>query len=142
MKKANFNEALAMILEEDKRYDEHAYHFLRESLDFTIKMLGKPQAGTARHVSGVELLEGVRQHALKEYGPIAQTVLARWGIRRCEDIGEIVFNLVDKGVLGKTEEDRKEDFAGGYDFDEAFRQPFRPGKKISTSRPSSSAKPE
>ena len=142
MKKANFNEALAQILQEDKRYDENAYHFLREALDFTIKMLGKPQAGAARHVSGVELLEGVRQYALKEYGPVAQTVLGRWGIRRCEDIGEIVFNLVDKGVLGKTEEDKREDFAGGYDFDEAFRQPFRPGGKIGTSRPSPSARQE
>ncbi len=142
MKKANFNEALAQILQEDKRYDENAYHFLREALDFTIKMLGKPQAGAARHVSGVELLEGVRQYALKEYGPVTQTVLGRWGIRRCEDIGEIVFNLVDKGVLGKTEEDKREDFAGGYDFDEAFRQPFRPGGKIGTSRPSPSARQE
>ena len=142
MKKANFNEALTEILRDDKRYDEQAYLFLREALGFTIKMLGKPQTGATRHVSGVELLEGVRQCALKEYGPIARTVLARWGIQRCEDIGEIVFNLVDKGVLGKTEEDRKEDFAGGYDFDEAFRQPFRPSGKISTPRPSSSAKPE
>ena len=142
MRQPTFNQALEQILKEDARYDEQAYLFVREALDFTIKMLGKPQAGTARHVSGVELLEGVRQYALKEYGPVAQTVLGRWGIRRCEDIGEIVFNLVDKGVLGKTEEDKREDFAGGYDFDEAFRQPFRPGGKIGTSRPSPSARQE
>jgi len=126
MKKVNFNEALARILEDDPRYDEHAYLFLREALDHTIKMLAKPVDGPARHVSGSELLEGIRQYALKEFGPMAMTVLNRWGIRRCEDFGEIVFNLVDKGILGKTDEDRKEDFAGGYDFNKAFREPFRP----------------
>ena len=136
MKKVNFTEALAKILREDTRYDEHAYYFLREALDFTIKLLAKPAGGTARHVSGGELLEGIRQYALQEYGPMAKTVLGRWGVRRCEDFGEIVFHLVEHGILGKTDQDRREDFAGGYDFDEAFRQPFRAGKRVGTSRPS------
>jgi uncharacterized repeat protein (TIGR04138 family) len=65
---------------------------------------------------------------------LAKTVLNRWGVHRCEDWGDIVFLLVQKGVLGKTEQDRKEDFAGGYDFEEAFRQPYRPGRKPGTSR--------
>lgn len=129
MKKVGFNEALTQILAEDRRYDEQAYYFLREALDFTIKLLAKPAEGKARHVSGGELLQGIRQYALQEFGPMARTVLDRWGIRRCEDFGNIVFNLVGKGVLGKTDEDRIEDFAGGYDFDEAFCQPFRPAKK-------------
>jgi uncharacterized repeat protein (TIGR04138 family) len=129
MKKASFTEALAQILEKDRRYDEHAYLFIREALEFTIKLLQKPKSGAGRHVTGAELLEGIRQYALREYGPLARTVLHRWGIRRCEDFGEIVFNLVESGVLGKTEQDRREDFAGGYDFDQAFREPFRPGKK-------------
>jgi uncharacterized repeat protein (TIGR04138 family) len=64
---------------------------------------------------------------------MAKTVLNRWGVRQCEDFGEIVFNLVEKRILGKTEQDRKEDFSGGYDFDEAFGQPYRPGKKIRAS---------
>lgn len=129
MKKVHFNEALAMILTKDSRYDEHAYLFLREALDFTIKLLAKPAQGPARHVSGGELLEGIRQYALKEYGPMAKTVLNRWGINRCEDFGEIVFNLVEAGTLGKTDEDKREDFAGGYDFEKAFRDPFRPAAK-------------
>lgn len=126
MKKANFEEALEQILREDSRYDEHAYLFLREALDFTIKLLKKPEEGPARHVTGAELLEGIRQYALQEYGPMARTVLDRWGVRRCEDFGQIVFNLVGKGILGKTDQDRKEDFAGGYDFEKAFSEPFRP----------------
>lgn len=129
MKKVHFNEALAMILQKDSRYDENAYLFLREALDFTIKLLAKPAQGPARHVSGGELLEGIRQYALKEYGPMAKTVLNRWGISRCEDFGEIVFNLVEAGTLGKTDEDKREDFAGGYDFEKAFRDPFRPAVK-------------
>lgn len=126
MKKVNFEEALEQILREDPRYTEDAYVFLREALDFTIKLLKKPDEGPARHVTGAELLEGVRQYALQEYGPMARTVLGRWGVRRCEDFGEIVFNLVGKGILGRTEQDRKEDFAGGYDFEKAFSEPFQP----------------
>ncbi|MFH0908754.1 MAG: Minf_1886 family protein [bacterium] len=133
MKKLNFNEALAQILAEDSRYDEQAYQFMKEALDFTIKLLSKPIEGPGRHVKGSELLEGIRQYALQEYGPVALTVLNRWGISRCEDFGEIVFNMVRKGVLGKTDEDRKEDFAGGYDFEGAFRKPFRPRAKVAAS---------
>ncbi len=71
---------------------------------------------------------------------MARTVLNRWGVKRCEDFGELVFNLVQKGVLGKTDQDRKEDFAGGYDFDEAFLQPFRPGKRAAAQPPAQQGK--
>lgn len=125
MKKVNFQEALADMLDRDPRYRVDAYHFMREALDFTIKLLGKPVEGPGRHVSGQELLEGIRQFAIKEYGPLALRVLNSWGIRRTEDFGELVFNMVGSGILGKTDEDRKEDFAGGYDFETAFIKPFR-----------------
>ncbi len=142
MKKVNFTEALEQILRDDPRYDFQAYVFIREALDFTIKMLSKPVEGPGRHVSGAELLEGIRQYALQEFGPITKTVLNRWGITKCVDFGDLVFNLVEKGVLGKTDQDRKEDFSGGYDFDEAFRAPFKPAKKTGTSRSSVQKKSE
>lgn len=126
MKKNGYQEAIDQIISEDPRYDEHAYIFIREALDFTIQNLEKPSEGPGRHVSGRELLEGARQYALSEYGPLAARVLNHWGIHECEDFGEIVFNLVDKGILGKTDEDTKDDFSGGYEFDEAFRAPFQP----------------
>ncbi len=126
MKHGDFQETVARIVDEDPRYHEAAYQFMREALDFTIKLLEKPVEGKGRHVSGGELLEGIRQFALKDFGPLTLTVLRTWGITRCEDFGEIVFNMVRHGVLGKTDEDRREDFAGGYDFDTAFRKPFRP----------------
>ena len=82
-------------------------------------------------MSGQQLLEGIREFALRQYGPMAITVLDEWGVRRCEDFGEIVFNLVDHGhgLFGKTETDSREDFKGGYDFEEAFKKPFLPGQR-------------
>jgi len=127
MQKLSFQETLDQIVAEDRRYDREAYVFVREALDHTIKTLKKERSrAEARHVSGQELLQGIREHALKEYGPMAITVLGSWGVRNCANFGDIVFNLVEKGVLGKTEQDRREDFQHGYDFQEAFVVPFRP----------------
>lgn len=126
MKKLGFQEALNQLLSEDPRYEAQAYHFIREALDFTIKHFSKPVEGPGRHVSGTELLEGIRKFALQEYGPLTKTVLNRWGFNTSEDFGQVVFNLVEKGILGKTDEDRLEDFRHGYDFEEAFRKPFLP----------------
>jgi len=139
MQKLSFQETLDQIVAEDRRYDREAYVFVREALDHTIKTLKKDRnRNEARHVSGQELLEGIRQHALKEYGPMAITVLGSWGVRNCGNFGDIVFNLVEKGVLGKTDQDRREDFQNGYDFQDAFVVPFRPslptGVKTSLTR--------
>ncbi len=129
MQKLSFQETLDQIVAEDRRYDREAYVFVREALDHTIKTLKKDRnRNEARHVSGQELLEGIREHALKEYGPMAITVLASWGVCNCANFGDIVFNLVEKGVLGKTDQDRREDFQSGYDFQEAFVAPFRPSR--------------
>ncbi len=130
MQKISYSEALAQIVHEDPRYDEQAYLFIREALDYTIGRLEKPSEGPGRHVSGVELLEGIRDFALEQFGPMAFRVLSHWGVLSSEDIGEMVFNLVGKGILGKTERDSRDDFAGGYDFTEAFCDPFR-SKRLS-----------
>jgi uncharacterized repeat protein (TIGR04138 family) len=114
------------ILARDPRYQPEAYEFVRDGLGVTVRKLKAP-----RHISGQELLAGLRTYALKEFGPMAKTVLNGWGICRTEDFGAIVFNLVDAGLLGKTEEDRLDDFSDGYDFDEAFRRPFLPSAHFS-----------
>ena len=121
MKHETIYDLLAPILESDRRYTAEAYLFVREGLDHTVRRLEKP-----RHVSGQELLEGIREYALKEFGPVTKRVLSEWGINDCLDFGNIVFNLVNHGLLGKTDEDSIEDFMDGYDFQEAFIQPFRP----------------
>lgn len=126
-----FERIVDQIVRRDARYAPDAYHFVREALDFTTQSLKKPATGPGRHVSAAELLEGIRRFALREYGAMALTVLADWGIRRCSDFGQIVFHLVDRHVLGKTDEDSIRDFNGGYDFDTAFRAPFRPEPRAS-----------
>ncbi len=123
MNELSIEELLENIVLEDNRYNVDAYHFVREGLDFTVKSLRSP-----RHVNGGELLNGIREYALEEYGPMAKRVLAEWGITCCEDIGCIVFNLVNVGLLGKTEDDSLQDFKKGYDFNDAFLQPYRPVK--------------
>lgn len=129
MRNITFEEAVAQILKDDPRYAPEAYPFIREALDFATQSLKKPAEGPGRHVTAAELLEGIRQYALKEYGPMAMTVLNAWGIRQCADFGQIVFNLVNKEFLGKTDEDSVRDFDGGYDFATVFRAPFEPDKK-------------
>jgi uncharacterized repeat protein (TIGR04138 family) len=136
MQEINFDEAVELILTRDKRFARDAYTFVREALDYTQKLTGKETPGQIRHVSGQELLDGIRQFALQQFGPMAITVFEEWGVHNCRDFGEIVFNMVEIGLLAKTEKDTREDFQNSYDFTEAFRQPFRPqGKPDPQSKP-------
>jgi len=133
MKKQNFAEMVDLIIKEDDRYTKEAYSFLKEALDFTMdkerKRKGKIVTQNPRHVNGRELLEGAREFALDQYGPMAYTVLTSWGLRECEDFGEMVFNLIEYGVFSKNEDDSKEDFTSIYTFEQAFQKPFQPEKR-------------
>jgi uncharacterized repeat protein (TIGR04138 family) len=130
MQKIGFAEALESIVASDARYHRDAYIFLRDALDFTTKQQKKAKGTTVRHVSGPELLEGVRHYALKEFGPMVLTVFDSWGIHSCEDVGHMVFNLIDAGIFGKTDQDSINDFKNVFDFEEAFAKPFAPVKAI------------
>jgi len=143
MSDSTFQQAVAEICVRDSRYASESYCFLREALDATVKALKKPAEGLDRHVTGRELCEGFRDLALQEFGPLALTVLHAWGIQRTEDIGEIVFNLVDAGKLGKTEKDSRRDFANIYDFHETFAKPYQapaPAPALHRSRRKSTGK--
>ena len=111
------------VLPGDDRYTLAAYLFIYEALVFTQKRLQRDdpnlEAGR-RHVSGQELLEGIREYATRMFGPLAPTVFRSWGLKATDDFGEMVFNLVEHQLLGKTDTDRREDFADGFDFDTAF----------------------
>jgi len=135
MQKIGFAEALDSIVASDPRYQREAYAFLRDALDFTTKQQKKVKGVSVRHVTGPELLHGVRQYALKEFGPMVMTVFDNWGIHSCEDIGNMVFNLIGAGVFGKTEEDSIEDFKNVFDFKEVFVKPFAPEKPLAAKRP-------
>jgi len=116
-----FAQGLEEVVRQDSRYEREAYYLIMGALAFTCRDLEREG-----HMSGRELLEGFRKHALKEFGPMARLTLSEWGIERCEDVGNIVFNLVNHDLLGKTDEDSVEDFVGVYDFYEAFEAPFIP----------------
>jgi uncharacterized repeat protein (TIGR04138 family) len=136
MQEASIEEAMDLMRKKDPRYAREAYLFVREALDYTQKTIGKDNRGVIRHVSGQELLGGIRDYALSQFGPMTMMVLEEWGIRTCEDFGEIVFNMVEFGVLAKTDKDSRADFAGGYDFHDAFRKPYLPVHRPATADPS------
>ena len=140
MQEISFEDTLEQILARDSRYHRDAYIFVREALDFTQKINIKESHGPARHrgkadapekhVTGQELLKGIRQFALASFGPMTITVFSEWGITECRDFGNIVFNMVETRLLSKTENDSRDDFTDGYNFDEAFCQPFLPSDKL------------
>jgi uncharacterized repeat protein (TIGR04138 family) len=106
---------LDRLRDRNPRFHETAYLFVVSALHSVIEKLPEP-----RHITGRELAEGVRDLALDKFGPMARTVLEHWGIRATSDLGEIVFALVECGVLIKQESDLREDFANVFDFDQAF----------------------
>jgi uncharacterized repeat protein (TIGR04138 family) len=125
MQEISFEEALELIRRKDPRYHRDAYFFVREALDFTQKRINR-ERGRMRHVTGQELLGGIRDYAVGQFGPMAVTLFEEWGIHGCRDFGEIVFNMVEIGLLAKTDKDSRADFESGYDFFEAFRKPYLP----------------
>ena len=109
--------------ERDPRYHRLAYHFLLDALQAVIAGLGE-----RRHISGEELADGARRLAIERFGPLARMVLEHWGIRSTDDLGKVVFALVEVGVLTKQEEDRQEDFEALFDFEEALATTTTPGR--------------
>lgn len=132
MQDPDFSEIVSLICKEDPRFNRRAYEFVRLGLDQTVKELRKKNPSKSEkslHVSGRELVEGLRVYALDQYGPLAKAVLNDWGIKRCIDFGDIVFNLIEYNIFSKTANDRREDFADIYSFDDAFVKPFKPASR-------------
>ncbi len=165
MQKVRLEEVVDQIVAKDSRYHRDAYHFVREALDYTQKSVYKdpsadqparPASGDQaagnfeaatqareslqkRHVTGQQLLQGIREYALEQFGPMTITVFEEWGVRRCEDFGEIVFSRADNGnSFLETEQDSRDDFKGGYTFEAAFKKPFLPALKAAISKVESS----
>jgi uncharacterized repeat protein (TIGR04138 family) len=100
-------------------YHETAYLFILAALHYTIERLGE-----ARHITGRELAAGCRDLAIERYGPMARSVLEYWGLRGTRDFGEIVFALVDLGILVAQPGDSLDDFDGVFCFAEAFERDY------------------
>lgn len=119
-------DSIQLIAAKDGRYDLQAFQFLYEALEVAVKSTGREGAeGVARHVSGKELLEGIRQYGLKLFGPLAARVFRSWGVKDTLDWGNMVFLLVENNLLNRQEEDTLDDFRDGYEFDAAFVDDYR-----------------
>ena len=114
------------IRRRDRRFARNAYYFALDALDYTLVHYGKDRkTGEERHVGAKELLVGIRDHAAEQFGPMAAFVFQQWGVHCTQDFGEIVFNLIDAGLLSRRAEDSRLDFADGSDFEAAFEEKFR-----------------
>ncbi|HXM38289.1 MAG TPA: Minf_1886 family protein [Gemmatimonadales bacterium] len=113
---ATLEAALAEIRRRDGKYNERAYVFVLAALEFA-----QTRLPARRHLTGPELAWACRDFALAQFGMLAATVLTHWGITTTEDLGQIVFLLIDVGLLARQPADRLEDFERVYDFAEVFR---------------------
>jgi uncharacterized repeat protein (TIGR04138 family) len=113
------DDVLARIRARGGRYDERAYLFVLATVEFV-----QARLSVRRHVTGAELAVACRDLALEQFGLLARQVLAHWGITRTEDLGRVVFTLVEVGLLVTQPGDREQDFAGVYDFQEAFTDTY------------------
>jgi uncharacterized repeat protein (TIGR04138 family) len=130
MQAIQFEQAVVSIMKRDKRFAPHAYFFLKDALDFILKRIAEGGNEQPRHVSGPELLTGYRDLALEQFGPMAATLMTEWGVRKCSDVGDMVFHLIEEQIFGKQESDCKEDFAGTFDLDDSLRSPFLPQSRL------------
>ncbi len=113
---------LREIVEEDPRYDASAYRFVLEALTYTQQSQSEAQK---KHVSGEELLQGIKELGIQTFGPLAGMVFHTWGIENTRDFGHIVFNLVEEGFMGDQEQDSIEDFENGFDIDTVFWEAYQ-----------------
>lgn len=135
---------LLELLRQDQRYHIEAYQFVRESLNFAQDVLQFPEGRDHdlkaedqtdedseqqdRHITGQQLCEAIRRHAIDQFGYMAKTVLNSWGVFSTGDFGEIVYNLIRIKHMKKSDTDRREDFEGVFEFATAFDPVFELAK--------------
>jgi uncharacterized repeat protein (TIGR04138 family) len=118
-----FESSLEEVMRRDHRYDKTAYIFLRDTLHYTSKVLSKDQRSDP-HLSACELCDGFLSFALSQFGPMAKSCVNSWGVKSTQDIGNIIFNMINAGAFNASEDDRLESFSEVFDFDVVFNTPF------------------
>ncbi len=130
---------LVACIKKDPRYPIAAYAFVKESLRYAADVLEMgmdvaddtdlgeecvpiPQA--EQHLTGQQLCEAIRQFSLNQFGFMAKVVMNEWGIYSTADYGNIVYNMIDAGLMKKSEHDRQSDFDAVYDFESEFDHGF------------------
>jgi uncharacterized repeat protein (TIGR04138 family) len=99
----------------DTRYRLGSYEFILNGMEFYLTSIGEK-----RHVTGQELSKGLLLFAQKQFGPLAHTVLYFWGINTTEDFGNIVYNMIDIGIMSKQPDDSIEHFHDVVDIQQFF----------------------
>lgn len=123
MKELDFkSDDFSDIVAKDRRYDARAYTLLTAVLKRLFKSASK--GGQSQHITASDILEEFREFSLDQFGPMTYCVLIEWGVSSSEDLGEMMFNLVDSHRIERDKNDSKDDFIGGYDFIEAFLVPY------------------
>jgi len=102
------------------KYPVEAFHFVRQGLQFTIEHVHGQDVSEPQHITGKDLCWGLRDFAINRWGLLAPTVLKNWNITRTEDFGQLVFAMVESGVMAKNDNDKLDDFNSVYDFKSAF----------------------
>ena len=108
---------IELLAERDGRYHKEAYLFIYDALQYTVEKLGKTELPKEqRHISGRDLLYGISEYGMEQFGPFTRAVFTRWGVNTTRDFGEIVFTLVQANLMSKTDRDTIADFTDVYDF--------------------------
>ena len=127
MKTIEFYTKVNKITLQDTRYSSDAYEFINDAVIYTvIKCEENKEENESSPVSGAELLDGVREYALKQFGPMAYSVFYDWGVFDGIAVGNIVFNMIEHKILSRSENDSIEDFENAFDFKAALCSPFLP----------------
>ena len=112
MSERDYKEPIKDLVKRDKRYTEEAYNFVSEAVNYTVAKLD-----AHRHVSALELLKGARELAYSQYGVVSGLVLNKWGLRRANDLGNVVYLLIGENILSASDDDRPEDFDIEFSFE-------------------------
>jgi uncharacterized repeat protein (TIGR04138 family) len=123
------DDAIRQIVRKDPRYSRECYYFVSDALAYTVhkarenrRKEGSETLEERHHVTGQDLLEGLRELAWERFGPLAPVVFRQWGVRETIDFGRVVFNLIDAELMSKQDTDTLEDFRHGFDMDDAFER--------------------
>lgn len=135
MRDEKFTNTVERIVDKDPRFSVEAYAFISDAVLYTTHKIESDSPAKQHHITGKELLDGIKDFAMQQFGPIAPAVLRHWGLNDSMAIGHVVFNMVNNQLLGKSQKDTIDDFKHGFDFDMEFSKPFLPENKNKTPVP-------
>jgi uncharacterized repeat protein (TIGR04138 family) len=119
------------ILERDERYPIEAYEFVNAAVLHAVRKFNKDVDAGIKHVNAEELLRGLCAYATEQFGPLAWDVLYSWNLRSAQDVGQVVFNMIQEKLLAQGENDSIEDFNIDFKLRDALCPTFYDNTKVS-----------